>query len=388
MISDCSGLGEKDCNNEDSCQWCAGTIKGNEYNDNCIPKDRYNELCKPYDKDDDVYQSFNDESRIRQIDSIINKVPASKREELLEERDELDDERDELKKDQIEDSARTMNQTRNCLNSDLGSEYEKYGCDLNKLYIECKKNYSNGKCMLYTTTGEFVNPSLETAISGEDENGYSCPQNFSCDEEVSVGGFACPGNVAPLDPSSNDGLVCPKNPEEGLDKILSGNRDDGDDGDNNIDEDEDGDEYNYENNYRRRERKRERRRERRRMRRMNNRYSDNDNGISLYDKINKNITSRIWNRRGEGVNSVGIEYDESSLFSISNMTIYFIIIVIVIIVIIAIILLIISLKRQKVCSTEGMIEMINKKIAQQKSNIEKIKPGFLASKLKNMKLNI
>ena len=48
----------------------------------------------------------------------------------------------------------------------------------------------------------------------------------------------------------------------------------------------------------------------------------------------------------------------------------------VIIIIIAIILLILSLKKQKVCSKEGMIQMINDKIAKQKQSIKNINSNF------------
>ena len=187
------GLGEEECNKSTKCKWCAGLVKGyKKDNKNCVPKGKYDKLCKEFDDGGDEYNSYNAEMRIREIDKIINSVTSPKeKSELLDERTELQKKRDNLKIDQIEDSARTENQTKNCMNSDLGSEYEKYGCDLKKHYKKCIKEYNKNNCMLYTSTGDFVYPSLDTAVSGKDENGYSCPSNFKCENEVSSGGFGC-----------------------------------------------------------------------------------------------------------------------------------------------------------------------------------------------------
>jgi hypothetical protein len=292
----------------------------------------------------------------------LRKIPITPDNE--DEIDRISKELDKNREKQIKESIGDQNETKNCLNPYLGTEYMKHGCDLLDNYKECKKNYGNGDCTIYDADGTLKSYKLSDS---------KCPSNFSCDNEVGLDGFACPGNVKPLDPNENNGFICP------IKDVF--------DGQVNMENNEDDDEDNDSKRKKKKNKKSDNDDSYTSIGRFyrDNKYeykSDNDEieredeeSESWYDKINNGLVSRIWDNNDD-IKKIGIEYKEDSFFSISNMTIYFVIIVIIIIIIISIILFLLTIGGKKSCDKEGMVKMLNQKILEQKQNIKNLSPNF------------
>ena len=141
-------LGESACLASEDCVWCSAGVKG-YVNKNCAPKgDSFADVCLELETDDNLSKAAALQLRLREIERILSTSPTEDNSDLVDEKDEIYDELKELKVDIVKDSDNDQDGPQNCLNRRLGSEYNKYGCDLYKNYNKCLEEYEKGNCLL------------------------------------------------------------------------------------------------------------------------------------------------------------------------------------------------------------------------------------------------